>query len=556
MKSVFVIPILLLLAIACSTPGANIGQSPWPASGVPEADSLMSLLEEMRSQGPHTLPERTTVARRICSLATAHPSNETLRLRSIYVAGCTLLAVDQKAAYDYVTLQTRQLDSAAAPFDWHCLRSLLLPYEKSLYTKYIIASDNVKYFASVGADIELGRNLVILGNVLCEMDDRTKALEYYARAEECFSRHGASKELYLAQLNRANASSPEEKGAILHRLLADTLVRRNPAAYALVLQNAYVHFDSAALLDQAIAILRQAPVDDGDLPLLLSYKAQDLIAMGRRQEALALADSIRRGESAKKQTARYISIINGTLAEIYLNNGLKDSCIYRLDHLIWLQDSVRRAANLPGIYSHETKRLIAIADRNARLERRALVMWWVISLLGLLTLTIWIYLTARRRQARRQHELELLGEKIENARQSQLVLANIMEGSDRMLSDIGEAIRRHCRPGDDSKLVEEIRRALAIYQSNDENRRGYLKINRELDNRFTTRLKEDFPDLSESLLRLAALIAAGIDSQQLSAILNISPKSLYTARYRLRARLGLSKEDSLEDFLRRYRNPA
>lgn len=68
---------------------------------------------------------------------------------------------------------------------------------------------------------------------------------------------------------------------------------------------------------------------------------------------------------------------------------------------------------------------------------------------------------------------------------------------------------------------------------------------------FMARLLEISPNLSENDKRLATYIAMGMDNRQIARVMRIEYKSVITARYRLRTRLKLNKEDSLESLLHR-----
>ena len=56
-------------------------------------------------------------------------------------------------------------------------------------------------------------------------------------------------------------------------------------------------------------------------------------------------------------------------------------------------------------------------------------------------------------------------------------------------------------------------------------------------------------DLSSSEIRLAALLKLNLDSKQIADMMGISPDSVKTARYRLRNKLGLEREQNLSQFL-------
>ena len=67
---------------------------------------------------------------------------------------------------------------------------------------------------------------------------------------------------------------------------------------------------------------------------------------------------------------------------------------------------------------------------------------------------------------------------------------------------------------------------------------------------FFIHLKEKSDELTENDLRLCAYLRIGMRAKEIAGMLAVSPASINTARYRLRKKLGLKKEDSLDDFIR------
>ena len=73
-----------------------------------------------------------------------------------------------------------------------------------------------------------------------------------------------------------------------------------------------------------------------------------------------------------------------------------------------------------------------------------------------------------------------------------------------------------------------------------------------VNNSFFTTLKEKFPKLSQTELRLCALIKLTFSSKDMAKLLGISVESVHTARYRLRKKLGLNREDNLTEFISNF----
>ena len=70
-----------------------------------------------------------------------------------------------------------------------------------------------------------------------------------------------------------------------------------------------------------------------------------------------------------------------------------------------------------------------------------------------------------------------------------------------------------------------------------------------INKNFYTRLKQAYPDISPNDLKICALIKMNLSIKEMAGILNISPDSVKTARYRLRKKLQLNTEDNLTDFI-------
>ncbi|MGP8217205.1 MAG: tetratricopeptide repeat protein [Bacteroidia bacterium] len=64
---------------------------------------------------------------------------------------------------------------------------------------------------------------------------------------------------------------------------------------------------------------------------------------------------------------------------------------------------------------------------------------------------------------------------------------------------------------------------------------------------FFIRLKEKLPDLTQAEIRLVCLTKLKLDTKQMAGILGVSADTIKKTRYRLRKKLGLSEEGSIDD---------
>lgn len=89
----------------------------------------------------------------------------------------------------------------------------------------------------------------------------------------------------------------------------------------------------------------------------------------------------------------------------------------------------------------------------------------------------------------------------------------------------------HCPQGLENNLGPFRRTFLAVYP------------------RFVDDLRRDYPSLTDTDMVFCMLIFLQHSTQEISASLNISRASVNSARYRLRSKLSLAKEENLDKFL-------
>ena len=63
-------------------------------------------------------------------------------------------------------------------------------------------------------------------------------------------------------------------------------------------------------------------------------------------------------------------------------------------------------------------------------------------------------------------------------------------------------------------------------------------------------LRERWPNLSDAEVRMAVYIALGLDNKHIARVAGIRPESVKQARWRLRNKLGINADASLDDVLK------
>lgn len=100
----------------------------------------------------------------------------------------------------------------------------------------------------------------------------------------------------------------------------------------------------------------------------------------------------------------------------------------------------------------------------------------------------------------------------------------------------------------DASLKETRQRIRQYLRSDQRLEEFYQEINFFL-HEFREKLKCINPKITERDLRLCALLKQGLSSKEIASLFNISDKSVDMARYRLRKKLNIPRDQSIEEFL-------
>jgi len=113
-----------------------------------------------------------------------------------------------------------------------------------------------------------------------------------------------------------------------------------------------------------------------------------------------------------------------------------------------------------------------------------------------------------------------------------------------LLTEIKTAIDNQ-QPLSEQQLIKMVNRHFEQNNVWNDFDRYFESINKN----FYTRLKQAHPEISANDLKICALIKLNLSIKEMSTILNISPDSVKTSRYRLRKKLKLTADENLTEFI-------
>ena len=119
-------------------------------------------------------------------------------------------------------------------------------------------------------------------------------------------------------------------------------------------------------------------------------------------------------------------------------------------------------------------------------------------------------------------------------------LSAIRESLQKMISQVEPAIRKEI-----NRLIRGIDRNIDL----DADWKKFQLHFEEVHPDFFTKLNKQFPDLSAKQLRHCAYIKLGLSSKETAQLLNLAPKSIEMARYRLKKKMNFGTGDRFYEFI-------
>lgn len=533
---------LWLIACACTHDKPVDPMFRWPKSGCARADSLLLEYEKSRNRYPYDPTQPGALhATKFCEIADTS-SDPILKFRAAYIRVChSFDACEYDEAIATIRDAELMIDSARHPYDWHMMQTFVAEFERNPAKKYFMLKDNLAYFQSHEAYSEIPRILNCLGHVMEELNDSVNAAKYYNQSKQLCLRLGFRRHIPVAAMNEANVSPPRKRKAIYRSLIGDDDVRNNPQLMSLVYTNYFIETDSVRYIDVAMKLTDSLGINIGITPLIYASKGDWLSRHGQKLGGIRLLEKAKQLIVDGEIQASLLPQIYDKIALAYMRLGMEDSAAVNWRMCAELLDRQLYHSGRTQLQNTLIKERVGLVERNTRLQ---IEKQWIVMLLILLCTAGIAYVVVRRVRRWRED----LVSKLSHNRQIMLAQATVLEEQDNFIASVSDEIDR-------KNVGNEVARLMQLHRSGETKRHELLKMRQSVTSNFFIRLKKDFPSLTEKQLRMAAYIISGADSHMIAKLMNITIQSVHTGRYRLRTRLGLSTDDSLENFLHRYNNP-
>ena len=152
-----------------------------------------------------------------------------------------------------------------------------------------------------------------------------------------------------------------------------------------------------------------------------------------------------------------------------------------------------------------------------------------------------------------QTELKHKSSELASSTMSSIHQNDILQKIDEDMALLSESVRREDKKTAVTAKINDIRNNLQSYLNNDE---GWEKFEENFNvvyDDFMKKLTTQYTNLKTNDRKLCAYLRMGLSSKEMAALLNMSVRSIETARYRLRKKLNLESGENLTDFIQNFK---
>ncbi|WP_422859389.1 tetratricopeptide repeat protein [Flagellimonas sp. S174] len=266
--------------------------------------------------------------------------------------------------------------------------------------------------------------------------------------------------------------------------------------------------------------------------------------------AIALADSVGNKDdlyqSYRDRSQAYAALGN-------YKKALQDHEIYKaINDSVYSIEKSRTIERLKTEFeTKEKEQKIALQDKEITvLEQKASIsnLQKLILGIGLLLCFIGFY-AIRQKMKRNRLEKERVDAELAFKKKELTTHALHLAKKNEVLEGLKQKAEELKENEESKKGYQQLIRTINFDLQDDNNWENFARYFEEVHKDFNSNVKSKYPQVTSNELRLLALLKMNLSSKEIASILNISPEGIKKARYRLRKKLDITTEDSLQDLV-------
>lgn len=488
-------------------------------------------------------------------LASAGAGNRVKEARTLYWHGrLRLREGDVEGALAEFSQAVELTDSSRFPYDVNRYRWNMELEDPWTVDDFLRIRDRAEFFESVPDLYLAAADNMTLGSFMNDLSDPEAALGYFDKADSMLSLVGFRSMIVKNNINRANAYANAGDTAQTIRLLREVVINPVTACDPLALNaaqwNLYQYAGDTVVLRDAYSRVEADTLYRVDKSLMASRLAYEYAKGGQSDSAMHYAGVAARdmdfGENFENLRWYYYC-----LGMAQQSSGDYAHAAENFQHALAMQDSIIADKRVADVASRNIREEIAAREFARRLEsnRRTIVLLAIIAAVFMAaTVIVWLL---RRKISRHRMAAVVERNKREQYMQTAMALQVAMKETDDLIQKMSDSVDRLYK---EEKISDAAARHLTselkMQPVMNGSREAFLLTFSSLHPQFFKTLDARYPGLSEAERKMCALIAMNLDTKHIARLLSIKPESVKQARWRLRSRLQLSADGSLEDAVR------
>lgn len=236
-----------------------------------------------------------------------------------------------------------------------------------------------------------------------------------------------------------------------------------------------------------------------------------------------------------------------------LKPALRDYKVFKtINDSVWNIQKSQQIEELRTQYDTEKKEQeIALQEQEITvLEQEASIsnLQRILMAIGLLLSFIGFY-ALRQKMKRNKLEREKIDAELEFKKKELTTHALNLARKNETLENL-KTKAQELKVNENSRAgYNQLIRTINFDLQDDNNWENFARYFEDVHKDFNSNVKSKYPQITSNELRLLALLKMNLTSKEIANILNISPEGIKKARYRLRKKLNITTEDSLQDLV-------
>lgn len=269
--------------------------------------------------------------------------------------------------------------------------------------------------------------------------------------------------------------------------------------------------------------------------------------------------------SKKYELNDYLVMIYEEFTAIYTTLGdykkaLAYHQLYSDKAIEFAEQSNNEKMNILSLEKNISENKLKLAEYETKIYRNRIVIFSVAFLALLILIISWFIIHNNRRKTKlienskiitdiklknQLLEDQLLKEKVRFGQEHLMSFANEVHKIENFLDEMKNKVRKI---GGSQEEINSLKLSFSELLNGKAQLKQANSLSSELNQDFFFYLRKNYPGISKGDEQMLSYIILNIGSKEISRILNISDKSIYIKRYRLRKKLNLKNEETFEDF--------